>query len=301
LTSMERSVIQLAGKTFVISLPSSWCKRKGVKKGAFLHVNEHGDELCISTTAAAYRAADMTLGRSEREIMMALSAAYKTGYDELRIVFSGPDSGRIIESILNEKLPGYEMTSQTKSGCVIKAVAQLDSESFDAIFSRCCNVIIDMLASGIDAIKAKDWQRLHEISSSEKTLDRITDLAKRLINKNRVKADEATFYYVLLRHCEQLGDVLENLYLHWTKSKAVQKDELAMFTKVSELARDAIIRMRSRNLPVDRAIINALHEEAMKLIDKHPVSAHFIVNAVEAIDELSGPLFALNLKQIAKQ
>jgi len=46
---MKRKIIQTAGKTMVVSLPSAWVKKYGIKKGEEVEVEERGAEISVST------------------------------------------------------------------------------------------------------------------------------------------------------------------------------------------------------------------------------------------------------------
>ena len=46
---MKRKVIQLAGKTSVISLPSKWVQQQGIKKGDELEIKEEGSKIIVSS------------------------------------------------------------------------------------------------------------------------------------------------------------------------------------------------------------------------------------------------------------
>ena len=45
---MKRKVIQLAGKTLVVSLPHLWVKKHGVKKGHDMELQEKGTNILLS-------------------------------------------------------------------------------------------------------------------------------------------------------------------------------------------------------------------------------------------------------------
>ena len=45
---MKRKIIQLAGKTHVVSLPSKYVKKYGLKKGDEVDVEERGAQIVLS-------------------------------------------------------------------------------------------------------------------------------------------------------------------------------------------------------------------------------------------------------------
>src|SRR3989338_3538999 len=85
---MIRKVIQLAGKTSVISLPLPWVRKYNIEKGAELELIERGREIIIKTNK------DLQIDRivinindlDEQSIKWTLSALHKFGYDEIEVV-----------------------------------------------------------------------------------------------------------------------------------------------------------------------------------------------------------------------
>ncbi|MFC1775182.1 AbrB/MazE/SpoVT family DNA-binding domain-containing protein, partial [Nanoarchaeota archaeon] len=96
---MKRKVIQLAGKTHVISLPSDWVKKYGIKKSDELDVREKHNTLMVSTEQDINVPQKTTVdisGLNEEFIKSIISVLHKVGYDEVEFFFDDPSVARII-------------------------------------------------------------------------------------------------------------------------------------------------------------------------------------------------------------
>ncbi len=82
---MRRSVIQLAGKTHVVSLPSKWIKKYGIKKGDELELEENNEKIVISKDSAKeIRSREIELNNYGAMARRVIGALYKKGYDEVK-------------------------------------------------------------------------------------------------------------------------------------------------------------------------------------------------------------------------
>ncbi|MFQ5475181.1 MAG: AbrB/MazE/SpoVT family DNA-binding domain-containing protein, partial [Candidatus Nanoarchaeia archaeon] len=98
---MKRSVIQLAGKTQVISLPSKWVKKHGIKKGDALEVSEKRNALICSTSKQVYHNQTKInisgLGPMAKRI---IAAIYKAGFEEIEVAYSSAKELSLIQEVL---------------------------------------------------------------------------------------------------------------------------------------------------------------------------------------------------------
>ena len=89
---MKRKIIQIAESTQLVSLPRKWALRHGLKKGDEVEVIEEGDEVIIQTgKEAKQEAVTIDLTKSGRLAERFLITAYRSGYDEVRILYKDPD------------------------------------------------------------------------------------------------------------------------------------------------------------------------------------------------------------------
>lgn len=82
---MRRKVIQLAGKTLVVSLPSKWVKKTVVNKGDELEITENGHSLVISQIEkkVCTRTVIDVSGLNASLVWRYLTAAYIKGIEDI--------------------------------------------------------------------------------------------------------------------------------------------------------------------------------------------------------------------------
>jgi antitoxin component of MazEF toxin-antitoxin module len=129
---MKRSIIQLGGKTSVISLPQHWVEKLGLKKKDEVEVTERGEELIVSPQK----------NQSNKVIKIKLSAKDKRfirnlflilgslAYDEVEIEVNN----REIMSLLHETaqtFSSFVLVEQDKTRCVYRTVSKESKEDFD--------------------------------------------------------------------------------------------------------------------------------------------------------------------------
>src|SRR3989344_7645563 len=111
---MKRKVIQLAGKTSVISLPSKWVKKYNVKKGDEVEVIENGSDLVVKTNNSSAKES-ITLDVSKfnkRAFGCAMSALHKIGYDEVTLLHDKPLQVKELQEHMNNLFLGFVVIDQ---------------------------------------------------------------------------------------------------------------------------------------------------------------------------------------------
>lgn len=158
---MKRSLILMGGKTYVISLPSQWIKKHGLKKGQELEVNEDISSITISAGALKNEEKSLSIEYSEN-CREKLIKAYQLGYDTIKL------TGRISSERLQQEanfLPGFEIISAGKGYSILKCISEPNNRNFDALLSRAF-----LLLSG-----------------DRKSALRLISMCKRCISKNGFK------------------------------------------------------------------------------------------------------------------
>ena len=97
---MKRKVIQLAGRTLVVSIPSNWASKYKIKKGDEVDISDDGTSLKITTSQkeSGNKKISIDLSSTTRSIARAaISGLYKKGYDEITVNYN---SKEIYDSII---------------------------------------------------------------------------------------------------------------------------------------------------------------------------------------------------------
>ena len=157
---MKRRVIQLAGKTSVISLPSKWVKQYSVKKGDELEIEELGNQLLIKTSSSQTEIKKIAINienLNERTLRLIMSALHKLGYDEINLFYETSKLSNAIQDIIKNLLLGFVVIDQTNKKCILKSVSSdLDTE-FDSTLRRAFLVSLSLANSSLEVISSKDF------------------------------------------------------------------------------------------------------------------------------------------------
>lgn len=227
----------MAGKTMVVSLPSDWVKKYGLKKGEEIDLIEEGDTVLIRTAKSI-----KPEGRPKIDIsgtgqlsLRILAGLYKSGYDEFELVFDDPKTLKKIEKDLKEFLIGLEIISQSEQRCVIKILTQEMYTEFDNILRKIFLSLISFSNESLESYKKNDFKALQEILEYEKINNKLTTFCRRILNKKSyTKTLKLTYLYCLIEELEKIADeyryICEYLMKKETKSS---KDVLEIYQKTN--------------------------------------------------------------------
>lgn len=205
--NMKRKVIQMAGKTMVVSLPSSWVKKYDIKKGEELEVEEQDRRVIIKTSKSfvTYKKR-LDISNLIPIINRSIIEAYKKGYDELEIRFDSKELFNRVQKVI-EELIGFEIIRQEESYCIIKAISQPSINEFDNILRRLFLVIKRMGEECLIGIKNNDKKILFDTINLDYNINKFANFCIRHINKmgyDNMEKNNAMF--LILNNLEFIGD-----------------------------------------------------------------------------------------------
>ena len=229
---MERKVIQLAGKTLVVSLPSKWAKKYGVSKGDTISVEEEGKTLLVRTSKGVdVKKVQLSLKGPDEFIKRSIDVAYKKGVDELSMSFEIPKSKKAVEEVLDSTM-GFEIISQGEKTCTVKSVAKAVEEEFDNILRRVFLTLLSMADESYDAVSKSQFSRLSSIASSDKTINKLTNFCKRILNKKGYKEQKSNNYiYCIVWELERIGDEYRDICTALAGAKKPKISKMAIYNK----------------------------------------------------------------------
>lgn len=206
---MKRKVIQLAGKTLVVSLPSTWAKKYGITKGAEVEVSDTEHGLLISPPhASPPRSITLDVsGTSDATVKSLLSVVHKLGYDDVEVFY---DRSTVVPVILDRitELIGFELIEQTPKRCMIKSVTVDSDQEVSNMLRRTFLITLEFaeqIQNGIE--KGED---LHGLLHYEKTANRLTNYCHRLLHRQG-QNPEKTFLYTIMWLLEKISDDYRDL------------------------------------------------------------------------------------------
>ncbi len=238
---MKRKVIQVGGKTMLISLPSSWIKKFKVNKGDELNILEKNNSLIISTNSRKVHSKDIYLDISKMDkglVRLVLSAIHKSGYTKIKLSYKTNQQINTVEEMINEVMTGFEIIEQKDNICRVKMIAKnLDSE-FDVSLRRIFLVSLSLAKDGLESIKNNDIEGLKSIIKKELINNKLTNFCESLINKEEFeKYNKKTFIYLIVWSLEGIADDYKDIYkiLISSKKNLLNKSDIDLFSKVNDL------------------------------------------------------------------
>lgn len=288
---MKRKVIQMAGKTMVISIPADWVKKYGIKKGEELEIEERGTEIVISTSKSHdLEEIKIDLQGHDRFIRRNLNTLYRKGYDKIEFIYDNPKIADEIQKAIDESMLGFEMLSQTEKDCVIRAIAHPDESEFDATLRRLFLIVLSMSKDSLIAILDNDYTEVEKIMEKEVATDRIANYCQRLLNKRGYKDfKKITSLYVVIKSLERVADEYKNLCAYVVKNKLkLSKSTLLFYSKTNkifEFVYNMYYQFDNRKLIEEKKQRVALKEEfnanITKVNGKEAAVYHYLMTVVD--------------------
>lgn len=239
---MKRKVIQLAGKTFVVSLPSKWVKKYGIKKGDEMELNEKSNNIILSTTK------DIDIVRTncnithanERTIRWLLSSMHKKGYDEIELFYDDPGKTPLIQELIKDLFIGFAIVHQSNKRCVIRSVSKDQESEFDNMLRRAFLVTLSMAESSADYLEQNNLKQLSDLLPLEKTNNQLTNFCERILNKKgHFDYNKTNFYYVIIWNLEKICDDYKYICEYLSKQKTkISKQTIQVFKEVNKFLRE---------------------------------------------------------------
>ena len=238
---MKRKIIQLAGKTHVVSLPSGFVKKYGLKKGEEIEVEERGANLLISPnkeTAVKKVTVDLQ-NINERVLRWLLASLHKSGHDEIELIYANPRTVRVIQELIKDLFTGFAIMEQTEKRIVLKSVARDLPEEFDAMLRRAFLVTISMGESIIELMQKNRLKNLKDLVALEHTNNQLTNFCERTLNKRGHRDYRKTcFMYVVVWNLEKICDDYKYICEYLSdKQIKIDRDILSLFKSANNLLR----------------------------------------------------------------
>ncbi|MBI2148957.1 phosphate uptake regulator PhoU [Candidatus Woesearchaeota archaeon] len=219
---MKRKVIQLAGKTSVISLPNKWIRRFNIKKGDELDLEELGNNILIKIIKNETEVRNISFNIdnfNERTLRYAASALHKLGYDEITFYYNKPKLNDVIQDLIKNLLLGFVVIEQTGKKVVLKNISnEVDSE-FNSTLRRAFLVTISLSNSSLEAIEAGQFENLLSLINLEMSNNQLTSFCIRLINKGFYRElDKQQFITTIIWNLEKICDEYKAICVQLSKN-----------------------------------------------------------------------------------
>lgn len=191
---MERRRIQLVGRsTLTVSLPASWVKRVGLKKGdlVLLSPERDGSLRIFQSSESATKGVSSALVinsdlcRDRGLLGRLITAGYVKGFDVIRVVSSNRIDGENLEAIREAefKLIGLSIIEETPSSVVLQCSINPALFPMDVVIHRLYSLFSTMLGDALRALRDSNAELAKEAQKREREANRIYALILRLLNQ----------------------------------------------------------------------------------------------------------------------
>jgi len=245
---MKRKVSQIGPATLMVSLPSKWVKRCGVKKGDELDVEEKENSLNIAVERKQELSEiDLDITNLDRtSIMLRIRSCYRMGYDKINIKFESQTTPHfrtgeelnILPIIHKEvgRLVGVEIIQQKKDFVVIKDYSASSIGDFDNTLRRIFLLTIDLSNDFLKAISSSDKVLMSSIEEKHDTISKFASYSLRLLNKKGYSELGKTS---ILYHIIDCVDMIVDIFKYAARDLANLK-EMKLKKQTKEIIADII-------------------------------------------------------------
>lgn len=204
---MKRKLIQMAGKTIVVSLPSEWVKKYGLKKGEEIDLNEE-DRKIILTTKKSISHSSVSIDITALNFSLVwryIFAAYIKGADEIKVIYKDKQQKELVQQVA-DTLIGFALVKEQENFLLFKDVSG-ESTEFDTILRRIFFMLSTLNQEGIEAIEKKDNSTLIGLKKKDFKINYLVNFCLRYLNKKGYSDyKKAYMLYSTIRNLEFLGD-----------------------------------------------------------------------------------------------
>lgn len=233
---MKRKLIQMAGKTLVVSLPSYWVKKYGLKKGEEIDIEEKGKIIQIRTeTEQKTEKIKIDVNKINMPLMWRfISSAYIKGVDEIELEYSKKEQKEEIKKIA-QTLIGFALIKETEQSVILKEISGSASE-FDTILRRIFLMLTSLSQTVLTLTENQDKKLLEEVIDKDHNINCFVNFCLRYLNKHGYEDyTKTSLLYATIRELEFVGDEYSDMAKEIMKSKfKMDKNTKKLFTDTNK-------------------------------------------------------------------
>ncbi|MFA6888591.1 MAG: AbrB/MazE/SpoVT family DNA-binding domain-containing protein [Candidatus Woesearchaeota archaeon] len=301
---MERKVMKQGPSTLVVSLPSNWVKKYGVKKGSTVYLQEKGTEITIAKRPQQEQK-KITLNLSNTLPMThrISGALYKTGFDEITLEYKNSDEARAILESVNV-FQGHEIIKHENNTISIKRIAQPDATSFDTLYRKCFHIVEDMANDTTDALQKNNKERMNQVVLKDDLMAVFVNYTIRMIVLGYKDKHSAKYYHIVVQ-LEKIADRFKYLCRWYAESQ--HNPSISMITLTKDLKiylhmlHDLFYNFSLEKVTIfgkERRALQRKAELTLQKIDKKEVPPFVdAVSIISMIFDLNGPIMEINCSE----
>ena len=219
-----RKVQVTGGSSYVITLPKEWIKENKIEKNHPLGIitQPEGSLLITSNTEGEKQTLQKVFNvdniNDSTYLFRLLIGAYIMGYTSIEVCSKNKLEAFVRDCVMEftQTVIGPEIIEETNRSIIIKDLLNPAEMPFDNSIKRMHILVRTMHEDVILALNTKDLSLIDDVISRDKDVDRLQWLIARQSNivmkdivlskKWNVSKEEATFYFMMSRIIERVGD-----------------------------------------------------------------------------------------------
>ncbi len=294
---MRRKIVKQGAATLMISLPSKWCKKFGLKKGDEIDIESINENLLVSSKGIKTKQeTEITLiGLAESSIRTLITNTYRLGYDKIKVNFSSDIQFKILQEVIKKRLLGFDVIKKGKNFCIIENITEPSPEQFENLLQKIFLNIIELFEITEDRLQNK--KSISDYEDTEARIQRYDNFCRRVIAKRQFEKNSQLFwtFLTLIIHGQRELYLL-NRFLNKKNMKESKeiiillKDTKIMFKMIQEAYFKKDISLLKKIHDLEKKLI---YQKAYKIL-KSPVAYH-ITSCIRNFYLASSPLMGLLL------
>lgn len=212
---MERKLVSQGENALTITLPAKWLKRKGLRAGNSVFVEEENQGLVVKTERTAARTEiEIDIRKCEKNLLFhVFQGAYVKGYDTIKIWHNTPQAVQEVHRLL-----GMTIAEHTSKYTVFKSMIAVPDEDFKTVLRRSGHVLIQEAEALLLLTQGK--AKLEEVNMQEELLNYNILYCMRYLNKYERNTERDFF---LCSTLETAGDQIYLIAKHIGKDTALAR------------------------------------------------------------------------------
>ncbi len=295
--------MQQGPTTLMVSLPIKWVRKYEIEKGEQLDVEEAGRKLIVSAEGDVERTKTEInlIDEDYIYIWRVLSAAYISGYDEIKVNFDKLETLEWVQKLVTETLVGFEIVKQKSDYCIIRNISGNKMDEFDSVLRRIFLVLVQ--ASEVFMNYLENGEDPSLILNLEKTNNRQTYILKRLLVKEGVgDGSKSNFMSTMIFLLEGILNDFKFAvwYIQEEKNVKVTKGIVSHYRRLHEEIEDVYkLYYNYDDELVRKILVKGLKTDSktgdnLVLFGDDPRLAHSIINITEKIRYIANQIIGIN-------
>lgn len=264
----------------MVSLPINWVRKYGLSKGDEINIDENGRELLVNSgKPPAKTKAEIKIDSEDGlYIWRTLQSFYVAGFDEIKVYYTSKKILDNIQESLTYYLIGFEMVSQEKDFCVIKAISMALDEEFSTVLKRAFQNVLHMSETLGSVLEGK--KDISIMRNLERINNRHVIYLKRVLMKERGNDEKTPFLYAIVDYLEKTANEYKYILFDSKKSKKEFKKFIKIYSSIKRMVNDVYEAYYSYSEEKAKEIIaKGIRAEKLKPFFKHdPGLTHDLMN-----------------------